>query len=186
MNHSQNSIGSFTFSFIKPHIVREGGAGLVKQIIIDNGFNIVASKLLQLDSRQVLQLYPHLLKIFGDDVINAETLMANTMSEAELMVIWSPSDNTASDFRQLVGRINSEDRQGVGIRGLLGESLFQNAIHGADSEDNAIEEIRISCPSLIDECLANQLFCDAFYSSLERYMNKQMQETCEETKMTLR
>lgn len=186
MNHSQNNLGSLTFSFIKPHIVRAGGTGLVKQVIMDNGFNIIASRTLQLDSSQVLELYPHLLAIFGDEVINAETLMANTMSEAELMVIWSPSDDTAGDFRQLVGKISAEDSEGIGIRGLLGKSLFQNAIHGADSEHNAIEEIRISCPDLVDECLANPLFCDVFYSALERYTYKQMQESCEEPKIKLR
>jgi nucleoside-diphosphate kinase len=45
-----------------------------------------------------------------------------------------------TDFRELIGNTNPEKAAEGTIRKLYAESLTANAIHGADSDENALRE----------------------------------------------
>jgi len=178
---TQSKPGSFTFSFVKPHLVRAGGVGLIKQIIKDSGFEIIYSGEAVFSKRQVLDLYPHLIGLFPETFGDSETALSNISGNVELMVIWSESDKTAEDFRQLVGKVDGKEPKNIEtIRGRFALNLFQNAIHGSDSELDALREIRISKPEIIDEVLKNSKYRERFYSFLERVQGKEGNDRIEE------
>lgn len=166
---TQNKFGSFTFGYIKPHLVRSGGIGLVKQIIQDSGFEIVHSEKTRLSKNQVIRLYPHLIELFPESFYDSETVLSNTCGEVELMVLWSNNNDTAKRFRQLIGHTDGKGLNNKEtLRGRFAINLFQNAIHGSDTEQNAIKEIRVINPRIVDEILNNDKFRDRFYSLMER------------------
>lgn len=161
-------LGSFTFSYLKPHSVKEGASGIVSQILQDNGFHIVYKERRVLTFEQVLELYPHLVEMYGEDVILTETALSNSVAESELMVIWKNSEQTAQEFRELIGNPAYDSVEAKGIRGLIAEGRFLNGIHGADSERDALNEISICCPQAFNELLDSRLWGDSFRLALFR------------------
>ena len=49
-------------------------------------------------------------------------------------------DNAVADFRALIGSTNPEEAAEGTIRKLFAESVGRNAIHGSDSDENAVIE----------------------------------------------
>jgi nucleoside-diphosphate kinase len=60
-------------------------------------------------------------------------------------------DNAVEDFRTLIGATNPKEAAEGTIRNLYAESIEANAVHGSDSDENAIIET------------------DFFFSKLERH-----------------
>ena len=165
----QPKSGSFTFGFIKPHLVRSGGVGIVKQIIQDSGFEIAYSERTRLSKKQVLDFYPHLMGLFPETFGDSETALSNVSGDVELMVLWSESNDAVKKFRQLIGKADGiEPKDAETLRDRFALNLFQNAIHGSDSELDVLKEIRVSKPEIIDELLNDDKYSERFYSFLER------------------
>ena len=49
-------------------------------------------------------------------------------------------DNAVADFRKLIGATNPEQAEEGTVRKLYAESIQNNAIHGSDSDENALIE----------------------------------------------
>lgn len=166
---TQYKSGSFTFGFVKPHLVRSGGVGVVKQIIQDSGFEIAYSERTRFSKKQVLDLYPHLIGLFPETFGDSETTVSNISGEVELMVIWSGGEDAARKFRQLIGKVDGkEPKDAETLRGRFALNLFQNAVHGSDSELDALKEIRVIRPEIIDKLLRDDKYRERFYSFLGR------------------
>ena len=57
------------------------------------------------------------------------------------MVLALEKDNAVSAWRKTIGATNPNDAEEGTIRKIYANSLGENAVHGSDSNENAIKEI---------------------------------------------
>lgn len=62
------------------------------------------------------------------------------MSSGEIVPAILEKENAVEDFRKLIGATNPANAEAGTIRKLYAESIDKNAIHGSDSDENAIIE----------------------------------------------
>ena len=63
------------------------------------------------------------------------------MSSGQSMVLALEKDNAVSSWRKTIGATNPNDAEEGTIRKIYANSLGENAVHGSDSNENAIKEI---------------------------------------------
>lgn len=162
--------GSFTFGFIKPHILNTNLEGELKQYITDNNFEIVATQKVRLSPEEILDLYPHFREITPDPH-NHRIVKANTAGDAEVFILWSPFLDTAERFRGLIGTVPSPASHGIGIRGKFGQDVYENAVHGSDTEADAVQELSVCAPSLAKLVAKEPSYRKRFKDILAKYNN---------------
>lgn len=127
-------MGSFTFSMIKPAAVEANKSGAILNLIENHGFRVVALKKLLLSENDAKAFYiDHKGKPFYDDLVAF-------MSSAPVVAMVLSKENAVADFRKLMGSTNPEEAEEGTIRKLFATSMRKNAIHGSDSDQNAIRE----------------------------------------------
>lgn len=120
-----------TFTMIKPDAVQNGYIGPILEKITASGFKIVALKLTKLSLDDAKKFYSdHEGKPFFERLINF-------MSSGPIVAAILEKENAVADFRNLIGATNPENAADGTIRKLYATSLSYNAIHGADSNENA-------------------------------------------------
>ena len=62
------------------------------------------------------------------------------MSSGAIIPAILEKENAVEDFRKLIGATNPANAEAGTIRKLYAESIDKNAVHGSDSDDNAIIE----------------------------------------------
>ena len=103
-------------------------------MINEKGFRIKAMKMTRFTRERAEAFYAiHAGKFFFDDLVDF-------MSSGPLVAAILEKENAVDDFRELIGNTNPEKADEGTIRKLYAESLTANAIHGADSDDNALRE----------------------------------------------
>lgn len=127
-------IGNITFTMIKPSAVKNNHTGTILQMINENGFRIKAIKMTQL-TREFAEAFYAIHQ--GKPFFNA---LVEYMSSGPIIAAILEKHNAVLDFRDLIGNTNPEKAAEGTIRKLFAESLTANAIHGADSDENAIRE----------------------------------------------
>ncbi|MEM7513272.1 MAG: nucleoside-diphosphate kinase [Bacteroidota bacterium] len=126
--------GTITLTIIKPDAVAAGHAGKIIDHILSAGFSIKAMKMVQLDSRTAGGFYAvHKEKPFYNDLVSF-------MSSGPCVPMVLEKDNAVADFRTLIGATNPKEAAEGTIRALYAESIEANAIHGSDSDENALIE----------------------------------------------
>jgi len=126
--------GNITFTMIKPCAVRNNYIGPIIKMINENGFRIKAMKMTRFTRERAEAFYKvHAGKFFFDELVDF-------MSSGPLVAVILEKENAVDDFRELIGNTNPEKADEGTIRKLFAESLTANAIHGADSDDNALRE----------------------------------------------
>ena len=127
-------IGNITFTMIKPSAVKSNFTGAILKMINESGFRIKAIKMTQLTRERAEAFYAiHQGKPFFDGLVEF-------MSSGPIIAAILEKDNAIADFRDLIGNTNPEKAAEGTIRKLYAESLTANAVHGADSDENAIRE----------------------------------------------
>ena len=66
--------------------------------------------------------------------------LCDFMSSGPIIALLLEKENAIEDFRKLIGNTNPEHAEEGTIRKRFAESLQRNAIHGADSPENAKRE----------------------------------------------
>ena len=123
-----------TFTLIKPDAVAAGHAGAILKIIEDHGFVVNAMKLTQLTTIQARQFYEiHKERPFYNDLVEY-------ISGGPILPMILEKDNAVEDFRKLIGSTNPVEAAEGTIRKLFATSISANAIHGSDSDENALVE----------------------------------------------
>jgi nucleoside-diphosphate kinase len=126
--------GSITFTMIKPDAYKNKHAGKILDIILNNGFRISAVKILKLSEEQAGRFYEvHKQRPFYQDLVGF-------MSSGIILAAVLEKENAIEDFRALIGSTNPADATEGTIRKLFGQSIQMNAVHGSDSDENAIKE----------------------------------------------
>lgn len=129
---------TITFSMIKPCAESKNQTGAILERICAAGFRILALKKTQLTKQQAEAFYEvHKGKPFYED-------LTNFMSSGPIvaMVLQKKEGDAVEAYRSLIGATNPQEAARGSIRKDFAESLQRNAVHGADSPENALRESR--------------------------------------------
>ncbi len=128
-------MGNRTFAMIKPDAIINGYMGQILNDIINAEFKILGAKLLRMTKTQAEGFYAiHKDRPFFDE-------LTSFMSSSQTMVIVLQKENAVLAWRKTIGATNPDDAEEGTIRKRFASSLSENAVHGADSDENAIKEI---------------------------------------------
>jgi nucleoside-diphosphate kinase len=123
-----------TFTMIKPDAMKNGHAGAIIDRIIKEGFRIVAMKLTKLSSEKAGEFYAiHKERPFYGELVQF-------MSSGPIIAAILEKENAVTSFRDLIGATNPAQASEGTIRKLFATSVGENAVHGSDSDANAIIE----------------------------------------------
>lgn len=126
--------GNITFTMIKPDAVANGHIGAILEKITGAGFKIKALKLTQLTVADAKKFYEiHAERPFYGELVEF-------MSSGPIVAAILEKDNAVEDFRTLIGATNPAEAAEGTIRKLYATSVGENAVHGSDSDENAIIE----------------------------------------------
>ena len=126
--------GNKTLAMIKPEAVAEGNIGAILDMMSKGGFKIKALKLLQLSEERAKAFYAvHAERPFYHDLVNY-------MTSGPIIATVLEKDNAVQVFRDFIGATNPAEAAEGTIRAIYGRSLESNAVHGSDSDENAVIE----------------------------------------------
>jgi len=126
--------GNRTFTMIKPDAMGNNYSGKIIDHIISNGFTLKAMKLVHLSKDQAGEFYAvHKERPFYSGLVEF-------MSSGPIIAAVIEGDNAVESFRKLIGATNPEEADEGTIRKLYAEDIGRNAVHGSDSDENAIIE----------------------------------------------
>jgi nucleoside-diphosphate kinase len=126
--------GKFTFSIIKPDVIRTGKTGPILAMINEGGFEISAMKMVQMTIQQAEAFYAvHTGKPFFEELVEF-------MISGPVAVMILKHENAVEEFRKLIGATDPNKADQGTIRRTFAVSVKMNAVHGSDSDENAIRE----------------------------------------------
>jgi nucleoside-diphosphate kinase len=126
--------GKITFTMIKPDAVRGGHIGAILKMINDAGFVIKAMKYTKLSAEKAGEFYAvHRERPFYGELVEF-------MSSGPIVAAILEKDNAVADFRTLIGATNPADAAPNTIRAKYATNVGENAVHGSDSDENALIE----------------------------------------------
>ena len=119
---------------IKPDAMRNGHAGAILDMIIKGGFRVVALKQTRLTTEKAGEFYAvHKERPFYGELVQF-------MSSGVIIAAILEKDNAVADFRKLIGATNPAQAEEGTIRKQFATSVGENAVHGSDSDENALIE----------------------------------------------
>ncbi len=119
---------------IKPDAVQDGHIGAILHKINEAGFRIVAMKLTKLSAEKAGEFYAiHRERPFYGELVSF-------MSSGAIVAAVLEKDNAVEDFRKLIGATDPSKAEPGTIRALFARSIGENAVHGSDSDENALIE----------------------------------------------
>ncbi len=123
-----------TFTMIKPDGVEAGHIGAILEKINGAGFRIVSMQMTQLSRKDAQEFYAvHKERPFYGELVDY-------MTSGPIVAAILEKDNAVEDFRTLIGATNPAEAAEGTIRKLYATSIAANAIHGSDSDENAMNE----------------------------------------------
>ena len=126
--------GKQTFTMIKPSTFSANHTGAILKMINEAGFILKAMKITKLSSEQAGAFYEiHKERPFYNDLVQF-------MSSGAIVAAVLEKENAVEDYRKLIGATNPANAAEGTIRKLFAINLQENAVHGSDSDENAIIE----------------------------------------------
>lgn len=126
--------GTLTFTMIKPEAVANGHTGAILAKMQEAGFRLVAMKKMRLTEERAGRFYAvHSERPFFGELVDY-------MSSGPIVAAILEKDNAVADFRALIGATDPSEAAEGTIRKQFAESKAKNAVHGSDSDENAIIE----------------------------------------------
>lgn len=126
--------GTLTFTIIKPDAVRNGHSGKIIDQIISAGFKVKAMKMVWLDEKTAGGFY----SVHRERPFFKALMEFMTSGPCVPMVL--EKENAMEDFRTLIGATDPSKAAPGTIRNLFAKSIDANAVHGSDSDENALRE----------------------------------------------
>lgn len=127
-------MSNLTFTMIKPDAVRNGHIGNILQMINNAGFRIVAMKYTRISLEQAGKFY----EVHKERPFYGE--LTEFMSSGPIVAAILEKNNAVADFRTLIGATNPAQAEEGTIRKKYATSIGENAVHGSDSDENALIE----------------------------------------------
>lgn len=126
--------GNITLTLIKPYAVQHGYVGSILARINEASFRISAMKYIQLNRQQAEKFYGvHKGKPYFEKLVRFIT-------DGPLVVALLEKENAVETYRKLIGATDPNLAAEGTLRKLFGASIELNAVHGSDSDENAIQE----------------------------------------------
>ena len=123
-----------TLVIFKPDCIEKRIVGQVLSRFEKAGFDIVASKMMQLDNAILGEHYAHIAELpFFPDI-------AAFMSQRPVMVLILRGDKVITKVRELLGPTDSATAPKGTIRGDLGTDKMRNIAHASDGPEAAAAE----------------------------------------------
>lgn len=127
-------MSNLTFTMIKPDATGKALTGAIIDRILKAGFTIKAMKWTKLSAEKAGEFYAiHKERPFYDELVEF-------MSSGPIVAAVLEKENAVADFRKLIGATNPAQADEGTIRKDFAASVGENAIHGSDSDENAIIE----------------------------------------------
>ena len=121
---------------LKPDSVEKGNIGGILEKINSAGFRIVAMKLTQMSNEDARNFYSiHRERPFFEELISY-------MTRGPIVAAVLEKEDAVNEFRTLIGSTDPTAAAEGTIRKLFATSISENAIHGSDSDENALIESR--------------------------------------------
>ncbi len=127
-------MSNITFTMIKPDAVKAGHIGAILAQINTAGFKINAMKMSKLSMERAGQFY----EVHKERPFYGE--LCEFMSSGHIVAAILEKDNAVADFRTLIGATDPAKADEGTIRKLFATSVGENAVHGSDSDENALIE----------------------------------------------
>lgn len=119
---------------LKPDAVQNRYTGKILDQILQAGFTIRAMKYIWLTADQAGAFYAiHKERPFYNDLVSF-------MSSGPIVAAVLEKENAVEDFRKLIGATDPQKAEPGTIRNLYAKSIDANAVHGSDSNENALIE----------------------------------------------
>lgn len=126
--------GKQTFTMIKPSTFSANHTGAILKMINEAGFTLKAMKITKLSAEQAGAFYEvHKERPFYADLVQF-------MSSGPIVAAVLEKENAVEDYRKLIGATNPANAAEGTIRKIFAINLQENAVHGSDSDENAIIE----------------------------------------------
>lgn len=125
-----------TLIILKPDCMERNLAGMVLARFAENGFRIVACKMMFLTPELLKVHYAHLLSLPFFPAIE------KFMSSRPVMILVLEAENAVPKMRDLLGPTDSAIAPKGTIRGDLGTNKMLNIAHASDSPEAAADEIK--------------------------------------------
>ncbi len=139
-------MSNLTYSMIKPDAVQKNYSGKILDMILAAGFKIIGMKQIQLTTEQAKKFYEvHKERPFYMELVEYIT-------SGPVVALALKKDNAVLDLRTLLGATDPNEAAEGTIRKNFGESKAVNAIHGSDSDENALIEINFMFSHLELSC----------------------------------
>ena len=128
--------GNYTLTIIKPDALGAGKAGKIIAHLEQQGFKILASRVLHMSQPQAGEFYAvHKERPFYGSLVSFMT------SGPCMPMVLEKSDAVAA-LRTAIGATDPAQADAGTVRKLFAESKERNAIHASDSDENAEREAR--------------------------------------------
>ena len=127
-------MSNITFTMIKPTAVKDGHTGAILNHINNAGFRITAMKQLQLSKKEAEKFY----EIHKERPFYGE--LTEYMCSGPIVAAILEKQNAVSEYRKTIGATNPAQAEKGTIRNLYAVNIQENAVHGSDSDENAIIE----------------------------------------------
>ena len=125
-----------TVIILKPDAFEKRKVGVIITRFEDAGFNIIASKMMNLNSEIIREHYSHIAdKPFFPRI-------DEFMSSRPVIVMVLEGESAIDHGRHLIDPTNSLLAPGGTIRGNYGTDMMRNVIHASDGVENAAAEIK--------------------------------------------
>ena len=131
-----------TLIILKPDCMSNRVAGEVISRFEKAGFEIVASKIMQLDAAILREHYAHVADLSFFPQIEA------FMSSRTVMPMILSGEDVIAKVRDLLGPTNSQEAPKGTIRGDLGTDMMRNVVHASDGPETAAAEKKRFFPDL--------------------------------------
>ena len=131
-----------TLIILKPDCMQNRIAGKVITRFEEAGFEIVASKVIQLDGQILREHYAHVAEEPFFPRIE------EFMSSCPVMPMILRGEDVIAKVRELLGPTNSDEAPKGTIRGDLGTDMMRNVVHASDSPASAAAEKKRFFPEL--------------------------------------
>ncbi|MCB1154542.1 MAG: nucleoside-diphosphate kinase [Deltaproteobacteria bacterium] len=124
-----------TLGLIKPDAVANNHIGNIVKRVVDEGFTIVALRMLRMSKATAEQFYD----VHADKPFYGE--LTDYMSSGPCVAMVLEADGAIVKWRDLMGATNPEKAAEGTLRKLYAESFTMNATHGSDAPETAAREI---------------------------------------------
>ncbi|MFN8700338.1 MAG: nucleoside-diphosphate kinase [Flavobacteriales bacterium] len=126
--------GNITFTMIKPDATAAGNTGKILDKIIEAGFTVKAMKWTRLSKEEAGRFYAiHSERPFFGELVDY-------MTSGPIVAAVLEKENAVESFRKLIGATDPQKAEEGTIRRMFAKSIAANAVHGSDSDENALIE----------------------------------------------